>query len=231
MDGVIVDSHPTHRKAWQRFLRLLGREVSADELDYILDGHKRGDILRHFLGPLSAEQIVEYGQRKDLIFRESAAEIRAIGGVAKFVEHLASRRMRMAVATSASESRTRFTLEQLKLSAYFDTIVTGKDVTLGKPAPEIYRIACWRLSVEPRVAMAFEDAVSGVQSAIAAGLRCVGVRTHQSAAKLTAAGADFTIADFTGWSLDDLVAGLATVSSVRNDVRALTSKNIELADG
>ena len=50
MDGVIVDSHPAHRKAWRHFLRNLGREVSERDLDFILDGRKRCDILRHFLG-------------------------------------------------------------------------------------------------------------------------------------------------------------------------------------
>ena len=53
MDGVIIDSHPTHRKAWQEFLGTLGRTVSEDDLDFILEGRKRQDILRHFLGELS----------------------------------------------------------------------------------------------------------------------------------------------------------------------------------
>jgi beta-phosphoglucomutase len=216
MDGVIVNSHPVHRKAWQRFLRLLGRSVSDADLDYILDGRKRSDILCHFLGPLSSREIFEYGQRKDLIFRESAAEIQPIPGLVAFVEHVARQHMRMAVATSASESRTRFTLEQLKLRSYFNVIVTGKDVTAGKPAPDIYRTACRRLCVEPEAAVAFEDAVSGVEAAKAAGLQCVGLLTHQPAAKLIAAGADLTIPDFAGLSLDDLDSELAPSAGARS---------------
>jgi beta-phosphoglucomutase len=212
MDGVIVNSHPVHRKAWERFLRLLGRDISESELDYIMDGHKRADILCHFLGPLSAEQILEYGQRKDLFFQESAQEVQPVRGLIEFIEHVANQGKRMAVATSASESRTRFTLEQLGLRPYFETVVTGKDVSSGKPAPDIYRAACERLDIDPGSAVAFEDAMAGVTAAKAAGLHCVGVLSHQSAFNLTAAGADLTIPDFTGLSLDTLQSRLASVA-------------------
>lgn len=212
MDGVIVNSHPVHRKAWERFLRQLGHHVSESELDFIMDGHKRADILCHFLGPLSTEQILEYGQRKDLFFQESAQEVQPVRGLIEFIEHVAAHGKRMAVATSASESRTRFTLEQLGLRCFFETVVTGKDVSLGKPAPDIYRTACDRLGVDPASAVAFEDAMAGVRAAKAAGLQCVGVLSHQSAFNLTAAGADLTIADFQGLSLATLQSRLTSVA-------------------
>jgi beta-phosphoglucomutase-like phosphatase (HAD superfamily) len=50
MDGVIVDSHPAHRLAWKTFLRSVGRETSDEELDFILDGGKRAEILKTLPG-------------------------------------------------------------------------------------------------------------------------------------------------------------------------------------
>src|ERR1700756_5280771 len=38
MDGVIIDSHPAHRRAWREFLATLGTNVSESDLNYILDG-------------------------------------------------------------------------------------------------------------------------------------------------------------------------------------------------
>jgi beta-phosphoglucomutase len=204
MDGVIVDSHPIHRKAWKQFLHILGREVSESDLDYILEGRKRSEILSHFLGALSSEQIQEYGERKDFLFRESACEVRAIPGLRGIVRGFASCGIPMAVATSASESRTRFTLAQLRLQQHFCAVVTSKDVPRGKPAPDLYTKACERIGVRPSQAIAFEDSVAGVQSAKSAGLRCAGVLTNQSAAILRAAGADFTLPDFVGVTVEDL---------------------------
>ncbi len=40
MDGVIIDSHPAHRKAWHEFLQSLGKDVPDEELDFIVDGQE-----------------------------------------------------------------------------------------------------------------------------------------------------------------------------------------------
>jgi beta-phosphoglucomutase len=70
MDGVIIDSHPAHRSAWKSFLESVGRETSDSELDFILDGRKREEILTHFLGELSPVRMKEYGNRKDELLRK-----------------------------------------------------------------------------------------------------------------------------------------------------------------
>jgi beta-phosphoglucomutase-like phosphatase (HAD superfamily) len=65
MDGVLVDSHAAHRNAWRTFFQTLGRDVPEPELDFILDGRKRGDILRHFLRECPDAEIEELGRRKE----------------------------------------------------------------------------------------------------------------------------------------------------------------------
>ncbi|PYX62323.1 MAG: hypothetical protein DMG73_00275, partial [Acidobacteria bacterium] len=75
MDGVIIDSHPAHRKAWKDFLQTFGKEVSESELSFILDGRKRRDILRHFLGDVSEQELVEYGKKKDGFFQQVSLEV------------------------------------------------------------------------------------------------------------------------------------------------------------
>jgi HAD superfamily hydrolase (TIGR01509 family) len=204
MDGVLIDSHPAHRKAWRNFLRTLHREVCDDELDYILDGRKREDILRHFLGDISSEQLKVYGQQKDAFFQKQTRQVSATPGLLGFLTHLRKMKIRMAVATSASEMRTYCTLEHLKLRNYFGAIVTSNDVEVGKPAPAIYRLACRKLDVSPDSAVAIEDAFSGVQAAKAAGLRCVAVPGNQDPVRLLSAGADLMIKDFRGLTLTDL---------------------------
>ena len=81
MDGVVIDSHPAHRAAWKAFLEALGKTVADSELDIILDGGKREEILKHFLGDLSPQQIVEYGARKDEILRNRSTRLEPMAGV------------------------------------------------------------------------------------------------------------------------------------------------------
>jgi len=204
MDGVIVDTHPVHREAWRLFLLSLGRVVSDGELDFVLDGRKRGEILRHFLGTLSDSEVHKYGERKDEYFKKASLEVNPLPGVLKFLRTLVKAGIATAVATSASESRTRHTLERLRLSDKISTVITGDDVELGKPDPSVYILACERLDVSPRNALAIEDAVSGIQAARGAGLNCIGVASHESAGKLRAVGAAYVVKDFRNLSLSRL---------------------------
>jgi len=211
LDGVLVDSHPLHRQAWRSFLMTLNREVSECELDYILDGRKRADILRHFLGPLTDVQLEGFGKRKDAFFQRRAADIRPISGVTRFVTHLAECGVSLAVATSAGRGRTHSMLERLGLKPYFGAIVTADDVSRGKPDSLVYRVACKSLGFDPSFACAFEDSCSGVLAAKAAALRCVGVTNEGKTRKsLVTAGVDHVVEDFNNLSLQSLQALLGS---------------------
>lgn len=201
MDGVIVDSHPAHCRAWKEFLLLFGKNVSDNELNFVLDGRKRNEILSHFLGPLTEEQLKAYGKLKDEFFWRTTSEIVPIPGVLEFIENIRKAGIALAMATSASAKRTCSTLERLGLLPYFAAIVTGDDVRDGKPHPEIYQLACKRANFSPSDVVAIEDAPSGVRAAKSAGLKCLGIASAQSDRALTAAGADYVLADFVSLSL------------------------------
>jgi beta-phosphoglucomutase len=206
MDGVVIDSHPAHRAAWRSFLETVGRTASDAELDIILDGGKRGEILKYFLGELTPDQIAEYGKRKDELLRNSGSKLEPMLGIVELLEHLLDSGVRLAIATSAGGHRARGNLEELELVRYFDTIVTGDDVKIGKPDPAIYRLAATRMGESPDNLLAVEDAVSGVKAAQSAGMRCAGVARNGRAELLRIAGANPIIEDFRAVSVSQLKA-------------------------
>jgi beta-phosphoglucomutase len=204
MDGVIVDSHPVHTKAWRRFLDSVGKEVTEDDLAFILEGRKKEDILRHFLGELSPEEIERLGHEKELLFREEArAELRPVQGVKQILENFSQAGIKLGVASSGSDSRVHFVLQKLRLTDYFAAIVAGDDVVLGKPDPAIFRLTSQKLDVDPKEVLVFEDSVSGVKAAKAAGMRCVGLAEPDRAPALLEAGADHIIDHFVGFSVTE----------------------------
>ena len=203
MDGVLIDSHPSHLAAWREFLDSLSIGASETDLNFILEGRTRSEILRHFLGgELSEAEIAEYGRRKDEIFRRIEAEIQPFPGVLPFLRQLETLGIGKAVATSASEIRTASTIERMGLGGYFDAVVTSADVVAGKPHPHVYQLACERMNVLPANALAFDDAPSGVQSARSAGLRCIGVSSNGMTRALLDAGAERVIPNFMGFAVD-----------------------------
>ena len=204
MDGVLINSHPTHLAAWRAFLCSVGNEVPEHELTYILEGRTRNEILCHFFGNLPPCELERYGKQKDEIFRRMEHQIAPIAGVVEFLQTLSYQGIRAAVATSASEIRTLSTIERMGIAEHFETVITASDVISGKPDPTVYRLACERLGVSPADSIAFDDAPAGIQSARSAGMRCIGVSSNGMTRQLLETGAERVIPDFVGLSISEV---------------------------
>jgi beta-phosphoglucomutase len=213
-DGVIVDSHPVHKRAWKKFFQSMGREVSDEDLKYVLDGRTREDILQHFCGELNAETIAEYGHRKEQIFRDEAANVQTVRGLDAFLEDLNDGLVTLAIASSGSRSRVAFLLNRLGLAKHFAVIVTADDVARGKPDPDLYLKAGEHLRIDSADLMVFEDAASGVRAAKAAGMHCVGVATSSPASALLQAGACHVVKDFRSISYSKILLFFSSVPRV-----------------
>jgi beta-phosphoglucomutase len=203
-DGVMIDSHPAHKQAWRLFFASVGREVSDEELDFVLEGHKRAEILRHFLGSLTDEQVKDYGARKEAFFRTVAPEPKINHGLPEFLEQVGAQGLTMALASSASRERIESILRQLNLTHPFRAVVTGDDVVRGKPDPAIFKLAAERMQVRPDEILVCEDAVNGVEAAKAAGMKCLAIAANGRSPLLAKAGADKVVPGFTHVRLADL---------------------------
>jgi HAD superfamily hydrolase (TIGR01509 family) len=69
------------------------------------------------------------------------------------------------------------TLLATNLLRLFDTVVTIEDVQgRGKPAPDMFLEAAWRVRVPPRECTVFEDSDEGLEAARLAGMTATDVR-------------------------------------------------------
>jgi len=204
LDGVIVDSHPVHKRAWKAFFASRGKTFSDEDLEFVVEGKKREDILRHFLGELTERQIKDYGAEKDALFRNSAAELSPVAGVERFLSEISAAGLCAALASSASRGRVGYILQQLGLAEHFEAIVTGDDVTLGKPDPKIFQLAAAQIGIQPHDILVCEDAVNGVQAAKSAGMKCLAIAANGRGPVLRHAGADKIVPDFTEARLEEL---------------------------
>jgi beta-phosphoglucomutase len=182
----------------------MGKDVSQRDLLFVLEGQKREDILRHFLGDLTPEQVRHYGAKKEELFRDSVPELKTIPGLSEFLDGLHAAGVPFALASSASRSRATYMLEQLDLKRRFSVIITGDDVRNGKPDPSIFRLAADGLKMSASNILVCEDAVSGVEAAKAAGMKCLAIATNGRGPLLKKAGADRVVADFSKVSLAQL---------------------------
>jgi HAD superfamily hydrolase (TIGR01509 family) len=203
-DGVIVDSHPVHIKAWKALFLSMGKALGDEELFYVVEGAKREEILQRFLGDLTPEQIELYGAEKERLYQARAGELKLVGGFAGFLEQVDAAGVPVAIATSGSRKRVERTLDAFGLLKRFQAIVTAEDVARGKPDPGLFHLAARSLRIAVEQILVCEDAVAGVAAARAAGMKCMAIAANGRRKLLQQAGADLVIEDFTQTGLDDV---------------------------
>jgi beta-phosphoglucomutase len=196
LDGVIVDSHAAHKRAWREVLASLRHEVTEPQLEFVVEGHKRDEILRHFLAELDGEEVRRLGKLKDEFYRRAAHEVKVIPGVVEFISAARDTGLLLAVATSAGRKRAEETLRDFGLIGSFRAVVTGDEVDAGKPDPAVFQRAAEGLELAAEHLLVCEDAVAGVQAAKAAAMKCLGIAANGRRELLLGAGADWVVEDF-----------------------------------
>lgn len=116
-------------------------------------------------------------------------------GVKQLIVQLKERGIKVGLASS-SKNASRV-LQLLRIGDLFDTMVDGTMIVHSKPDPEIFILAASRLQVPPSACLVFEDAEAGVEAALAAGMRCVGIGSPEQLGKaniVIGKTGDFTLA-------------------------------------
>lgn len=92
-------------------------------------------------------------------------------GLYRLLEYLKDHGYEMAVASSTRLATVISNLEDVGIRHYFKEIIGGDCLKASKPEPDIYLLACERLSRAPQECYALEDSKNGVTAAAAAGCR------------------------------------------------------------
>jgi beta-phosphoglucomutase family hydrolase len=198
MDGTLVDNMRFHAAAWVAISQRLGLNVPAERFEREFAGKKNEEIFPLLLGrPLPDDELARLADEKESLYRSLyAGHLVPLAGALELLERLAQAGIRRAVATAAPPANRDFVLDGLRLRDRFEHIIGAEDVTRGKPHPDVYLKAAATLGVAPGACVAFEDAINGILSAKAAGMRAVGVTTIAPEDALRQAGADWIVRDF-----------------------------------
>ncbi len=176
MDGLLVDSEPLAKEAWQATARLYGSEITPELFARMLGLRQLecGAVVRAEFGlTISVEALCR--QRNDLFLERARGRLKPMTGAPELVATLQARGTRLALATSAERRYVDLALRELRLENAFAARVVAEDVTRGKPAPDVYLLAARRLDVAPSDCLVLEDAPNGIAAAKAAGMWCVAV--------------------------------------------------------
>ncbi|HUX13179.1 MAG TPA: beta-phosphoglucomutase [Spirochaetia bacterium] len=220
LDGVLVSTDEYHFRAWKR--------LADDEniaFDHTINERLRGVSRMESLSIIleRSKRIYSGDEKRSLAERKNGYYVESLGalgsdailpGATETVRALHLLGLRQAVASSSRNAP--LILGRTGLSSLFDAAIDGSMITRSKPDPEVFLKAAQALGVAASACVVVEDAVSGVEAAVAAGMRAFAVASAARAAgniasDNTAAAAWMTAPDLSGNSL---------VQAVRPFVRA-----------
>ena len=158
MDGLMFDTETLVYQNWQKMMDEAGYPYSLDDFKQTV-GKRKAEVQNFYFGKYGAEfPYWDYSEKGRGMYLDYVAQY----GVPV--------KPKIALATSTSRKTSVLNLESAGVTAFFDTLVCGEDVTNGKPHPEVFLTAAERLGENPADCIAFEDSINGIKSAHAAGM-------------------------------------------------------------
>ncbi|MFH1786894.1 MAG: HAD family phosphatase [archaeon] len=185
LDGTLVDTLKPHVDSFIAIAEKYGVETNRREIEDLF-GVRAKEIYQLLIArqklDLDAGKLAE---EKYAYMQAHLKPFELLPGVKALLEHMQSRKIKMAVATGTSKPvLVKNVLGMAGILQYFDKIITAEEVSFTKPDPEIYLKAISALDPEQKYPksefLAFEDSTYGVQAAHGAGLRCVAVATGRA---------------------------------------------------
>ena len=190
LDGVILDSMPSHVAAWQEVFAEAGIRVDSRFL-YLHEGNLDWPSLRDTMAPGFQEPAPDFFDRllsgqRDIFNRRFASNVTVFPESESLLDSIVEAGLDLALVTSSSRQVMNADLIDW-LEGYFRVMVTGDSVQRHKPHPEPYLTALHALGIHPTQALAVENAPVGIQSAKAAGMTCFALTTTLAPDDLIAA--------------------------------------------
>ncbi len=179
LDGVIVDTAKFHFLAWQRLAKELGI-VFTEADNERLKGVSRMESLDILLSlgtrTYDAKAKEEMATRKNGWFVEYIHAMKpedVFPGVHELLVQLRKQGYKLGLASSSKNAGT--VLSRVGIAELFDTVVDGTMIKNSKPDPEVFLLAAERLRAKPAECLVFEDAEAGVEAAVRAGMKSIGI--------------------------------------------------------
>ncbi|HOV88789.1 MAG TPA: HAD family phosphatase [Candidatus Paceibacterota bacterium] len=188
LDGTLVDMEQANYRLYFEFLkRMYGLEITEREWKKFFAGRRPQESIPDFLKSKEKEQtIFDFekfkllaGPIKDELISKHLGEVSfLIPGINQFLNRLKKlRNMKLALATSTIDCFVKQILKYFNTDNYFDIVLTGENVSKGKPNPEIYLKTLKALKLKSDDCLVFEDSQSGVEAALGAEIDVIKIQS------------------------------------------------------
>ena len=205
LDGTLSNTDAVHFPNWIEILRPYGVDVTREFYEEKLSGRVDREAVEDVLPDLPDEEVDELLEREELRARQRSSEIGPLPGLRGLIEAGRRRGLPLALVTNSNVEDAGEVLQPLGLDGAFSPVIYPRDTSEDKPAALPYERALEELGLSAEEVVAFEDSVTGVRSAVEAGIRTVGITSGHPPEDLIEAGVEIVVGDFMDPALYDFL--------------------------
>lgn len=174
-DGTIADTIPVHFQTLLATFKKFGADL-PQAWYYERTGLGLSELVQAFNQSFGYEfEVCAIDTERQQHFSSLIHQVQEVQAVAAIARSNYGN-VPMAVASNGQRAVVEQTIEAINLRSLFDTIVTLEDVSVGKPAPDLFLLAAERMGVAPQECIVYEDSDGGLEAARRAGMRWIDVR-------------------------------------------------------
>ncbi|HUK23091.1 MAG TPA: HAD family hydrolase [Terriglobales bacterium] len=181
LDGVLVDSTASVSRQWRRWAEENG--VDPELAVSLTHGVRTIDTVRLVAPHLDAEAETRKIEEREATDSQG---VLIMPGAAELLRSLPPERWCIVTSGTRRVASSRLVAGKLPVP---QVIVTGNDVSRGKPDPEPYLTGAELLGMKPSECLVIEDAPAGIRAAHAGGMKVIALLTTYPAAELKEADA------------------------------------------
>lgn len=176
LDGVLVHTDRYHYLAWKSIADELGAPFD-EKINNRLRGVSRmaclDIVLETYDGTLTDEQKEYYAERKNRRYKLLLEEL-SPQDLSEEVRltMVTLREQGVKLAIGSSSKNAKLILRRIGLEDFFDAVSDGTNIIHSKPHPEVFLKASDYLGIAPQECLDIEDAMAGVEAALAANMDC-----------------------------------------------------------
>lgn len=169
MDGVLFDTERVFQETWLEIASEMGITLEEGYTEAIsgTNGVVMCQVIQRFYGVSDGTEIMNTCKAR--VRDKLSQNVPLKPGVHEILSSLRAAGLRIAVASSSARSQIESNLAVTGLRPYIDAIISGEEVKVGKPDPEIFLSAAKAIQSKPEQCFVFEDSMSGVKAGHAAG--------------------------------------------------------------
>jgi len=179
LDGVIVDTAKYHFHAWKRLANSLGIDFSEQDNEQLKGVSRRGSIdkILNWGGlSISETEIEDLMHKKNIWYLELMGEMdesEILPGVVRILKE--AQDLGLKIALGSASKNAPLILDQVSLASFFQIIVDGNVVTTSKQDAEVFIKGAEGIGLASEECIVFEDSISGIEAALAGGMKAVGI--------------------------------------------------------